>query len=91
MLSCPWPVRPVRLLKTGQAPCRVWRHARAGAGKPSAGITRDALLAFYEGKIAKWWTPDDVVFVDGIPLGATGKMQKNKLREQLAGYKLPSA
>jgi len=59
--------------------------------KPGAEVTRDALLAFYEGKIAKWWTPDDVVFVDGIPLGATGKMQKNKLREQLADYKLPSA
>src|SRR6059058_1463450 len=50
--------------------------------KPGAEVTRDALLTFYEGKIAKWWTPDDVVFVDGIPLGATGKMQKNKLREQ---------
>jgi fatty-acyl-CoA synthase len=59
--------------------------------KPGADVTRDALLAFYEGKIARWWTPDDVVFVDGIPLGATGKMQKNKIREQLAGYKLPTA
>jgi fatty-acyl-CoA synthase len=59
--------------------------------KPGADVTRDALLAFYEGKIAKWWTPDDVVFVDTIPLGATGKMQKNKLREQLADYKLPTA
>ena len=59
--------------------------------KPGAEVTRDALLAFYEGKIAKWWTPDDVVFVDAIPLGATGKMQKNKLREQLADYTLPSA
>ena len=59
--------------------------------KPGADVTRDALLGFYEGKIAKWWTPDDVVFVDGIPLGATGKMQKNKIREQLADYKLPTA
>ena len=59
--------------------------------KPGAEVTRDALHAFYEGKIAKWWTPDDVVFVDGIPLGATGKMQKNKLREQLVDYKLPPA
>ena len=50
--------------------------------KPDAPLTRDELIAFYEGKIAKWWTPDDVVFVDAIPLGATGKMQKNKLREQ---------
>jgi fatty-acyl-CoA synthase len=59
--------------------------------KPGAELTREALLGFFEGKIAKWWTPDDVVFVDAIPLGATGKMQKNKLREQLKGYKLPTA
>ncbi len=57
--------------------------------KPAAELTREQLLGFYEGKIAKWWTPDDVVFVDAIPLGATGKMQKNKLREQLHGYRLP--
>jgi fatty-acyl-CoA synthase len=50
--------------------------------KPGAEVTREVLLAFFEGKIAKWWTPDDVIFVDTIPLGATGKMQKNKLREQ---------
>ncbi len=59
--------------------------------KPGAEVTREDLLAFFEGKIAKWWTPDDVVFVDAIPLGATGKMQKNKLREQFKGYKLPTA
>jgi 3-(methylthio)propionyl---CoA ligase len=54
--------------------------------KPGAELTRDEMLAFFEGKIAKWWTPDDVVFVDAIPLGATGKMQKNKLREQFKDY-----
>jgi fatty-acyl-CoA synthase len=59
--------------------------------KPGAELTREALLAFYEGKIAKWWTPDDVLFVEAIPLGATGKMQKNKLREQFRGYVLPTA
>ncbi|AMO24579.1 3-(methylthio)propionyl-CoA ligase [Ramlibacter solisilvae] len=59
--------------------------------KPGAELTRDALIAFYEGKIAKWWTPDDVVFVDAIPLGATGKMQKNKLREQFKDHRLPTA
>lgn len=59
--------------------------------KPGAELTRDELLAFFEGKIAKWWTPDDVVFVDAIPLGATGKMQKNKLREQFKDYRLPTA
>jgi acyl-CoA synthetase (AMP-forming)/AMP-acid ligase II len=59
--------------------------------KPGAELTREGLLAFYEGKIAKWWTPDDVVFVDAIPLGATGKMQKNKLREQFKNHRLPTA
>jgi 3-(methylthio)propionyl---CoA ligase len=59
--------------------------------KPGANLTREELLAFFDGKIAKWWTPDDVVFVDAIPLGATGKMQKNKLREQLKDHKLPTA
>jgi fatty-acyl-CoA synthase len=59
--------------------------------KPGAEVTKEELLGFFEGKIAKWWTPDDVVFVDAIPLGATGKMQKNKLREALKDYKLPTA
>ncbi|TNF60665.1 MAG: fatty-acid--CoA ligase [Burkholderiales bacterium] len=57
--------------------------------KPGAEVSRDELLAFYEGKIAKWQVPDDVVFVDAIPLGATGKMQKMTLRQQLADYRLP--
>jgi fatty-acyl-CoA synthase len=59
--------------------------------KPGAELTREELLGFYDGKIARWWTPDDVVFVDSIPLGATGKMQKNKLREQFKDYRLPTA
>ena len=56
--------------------------------KPGAELTREALLAFYEGKVAKWQVPDDVAFVDAIPLGATGKMQKNKLREQFKQHRL---
>jgi len=59
--------------------------------KPGAELTRDDMLKFFEGKIAKWWTPDDVVFVDAIPLGATGKMQKIKLREMFKDHKLPTA
>jgi len=54
--------------------------------KPGMAVTSDQLLAFFEGKIAKWWTPDGVVFVDAIALGATGKMLKNKLREQFENY-----
>ncbi len=59
--------------------------------KPGSEVTRDELLHFYDGKIAKWWRPDDVVFVDSIPLGATGKMQKNKLRVLFKDYKLPTS
>ncbi len=58
--------------------------------KPDAHVSREELLAFYEGKTAKWQIPDDVVFVDAIPIGATGKMLKTKLREQLKDYKLPT-
>jgi fatty-acyl-CoA synthase len=57
--------------------------------KPGAEVSRDELIQFYEGKTAKWQIPDDVVFVDAIPLGATGKMLKTRLREQLTGYVLP--
>ena len=49
--------------------------------KPGAEVSRDALLQSFEGRIAKWWMPDDVIFVDSIPLGATGKMQKSVLRD----------
>jgi len=59
--------------------------------KPDAQVSSEELLAFYEGKTAKWQIPDDVVFVDAIPIGATGKMLKTKLREQLKDYKLPTA
>jgi fatty-acyl-CoA synthase len=49
------------------------------------------ILGALEGKIAKWWTPDDVVFVDEIPHTATGKIQKVALRERFKDYKLPEA
>ena len=54
-------------------------------------VTRDELLAFYQGKVAKWWIPDDVVFVDELPHTATGKLLKTKLREDFKDYKLPTA
>jgi fatty-acyl-CoA synthase len=57
--------------------------------KPGSEVTREDLLSFYEGKVAKWQVPDDVAFVDAIPLGATGKMQKMKLREQFKDHMLP--
>jgi fatty-acyl-CoA synthase len=58
--------------------------------KSGSALTAAELLKFYEGKIAKWQVPDDVLFVEAIPLGATGKMLKTRLREQLADYRLPS-
>lgn len=58
--------------------------------KPGAEVTREELLKFYEGKTAKWQIPDDVVFVEAIPLGATGKMLKTRLREMLKDYRLPA-
>lgn len=59
--------------------------------KAQAALSREDLLVFYDGKIAKWWTPDDVVFVDTIPLGATGKVLKNRLREQFGDHLLVKA
>jgi fatty-acyl-CoA synthase len=68
-----WDERPVLLVKL----------------KSGETATRDEFLAFLDGKIAKWWTPDDVLFVDDIPLGATGKIDKKLIRQQWAHYALP--
>ena len=57
--------------------------------KPGAKVTKDELLKFYEGKIAKWWMPDDVVFVEQLPHTATGKLSKLTLRGTMKDYKLP--
>lgn len=57
--------------------------------KPGAAPTREELLAVFEGKVAKWWIPDDVAFVDELPHTATGKVSKLMLRERLKGYRLP--
>jgi 3-(methylthio)propionyl---CoA ligase len=59
--------------------------------KPGAEVTAAELIAFYDGKIPKWQTPDDVVFVDEIPHTATGKIYKLKLRETFKDHKLPTA
>ena len=59
--------------------------------RKDAEVTRDELLAFYESKVAKWWIPDDVVFVNELPHTAVGKLHKLKLREQFCDHLLPSA
>jgi fatty-acyl-CoA synthase len=58
--------------------------------KANAEVSKEELLAHYDGKVAKWQVPDDVVFIDAIPLGATGKMLKTRLREQFKDYRLPT-
>ncbi len=57
--------------------------------KPGREPARDDLLGFMQGKVAKWWLPDDVVLVKEIPHTATGKIQKSTLREQFRDYRLP--
>ncbi len=55
--------------------------------KPGLALSKEELLAFYVGKTAKWQIPDDVIFVESIPIGATGKILKTKLREDLFKHK----
>jgi fatty-acyl-CoA synthase len=59
--------------------------------KKGESISKDDILGYMRGKVANWWMPDDVVFVDEIPHTATGKIQKTTLRERLKDYRLPSA
>jgi fatty-acyl-CoA synthase len=68
-----WNERPVLLVK-----------ARAGES-----VTHEDLVDHLDGKIARWWMPNDTVFVDAIPLGATGKVDKKALRASLSDYQLP--
>jgi fatty-acyl-CoA synthase len=58
--------------------------------RQGADLTRETMLAFYAGKIARWWLPDDVVFVDELPHTATGKLSKRTLRERFRDYRLPT-
>ncbi|MNH48821.1 Long-chain-fatty-acid--CoA ligase [compost metagenome] len=70
-----WDERPVLLIKL----------------KEGEAEDKQEHLDFLVGKIAKWWMPDDVVFLADIPLGATGKIDKKLLREQMKDYRLPTA
>jgi fatty-acyl-CoA synthase len=58
--------------------------------RPEARIEKADVLKFLDGKIAKWWMPDDVQFIDAIPHGATGKILKTALRKRFEDYKLPA-
>ena len=57
--------------------------------KPGTDPSREELLEFMSTRVAKWWLPDDVTFVDELPHTATGKLQKTKLREQFKHHTLP--
>jgi fatty-acyl-CoA synthase len=58
--------------------------------KPGEELTKDALLEFLDGRVAKWWLPDDVVFIDEVPKTSVGKFSKKTLRDQFADYVLPT-
>jgi acyl-CoA synthetase (AMP-forming)/AMP-acid ligase II len=53
--------------------------------KPGQSVEKDEILSFLSERVAKWWVPDDVVFVDALPVGGTGKVQKADLRKQYGG------
>jgi fatty-acyl-CoA synthase len=57
--------------------------------KPGETATRDDILAFLEDRVAKWWLPDDVVFIDEVPKTSVGKFSKKDLRARFADYELP--
>ena len=59
--------------------------------RPGEELTKDEVLAYLEDRVAKWWLPDDVVFVDEIPKTSVGKFSKKDLRDKFAGYQLPTA
>jgi fatty-acyl-CoA synthase len=59
--------------------------------RPGETPTREEILEWLQGRIAKWWTPDDVVFVENLPMTATGKISKLELRKKFTDYVLPTA
>jgi fatty-acyl-CoA synthase len=59
--------------------------------KPGASASREELLEFFAGKVAKWWIPDDVAFVEKLPLTATGKLSKLQLRQQFSDYRFATS
>ena len=59
--------------------------------KPGEELTRDEVLEFLEPRVAKWWLPDDVVFIDEVPKTSVGKFSKKDLRERFGDHKLPTA
>ena len=73
----------------GAVATSAWHIEAMQTLKPGETAEGREFLDFLDGKIARWWTPDDVIFVDEIPLGPTGKIDKKLLRTRLTGYELP--
>jgi fatty-acyl-CoA synthase len=59
--------------------------------KEGESATREDILEFLDGRVAKWWLPDDVVFIDEVPKTSVGKFSKKDLRDQFTDYTLPTA
>lgn len=76
-----------RTCSAGPRPCSSTRSW----SRPGEQLTREEVLAFLEDRVAKWWLPDDVVFVEEIPKASVGKFSKKDLRDKFAGYELPTA
>jgi fatty-acyl-CoA synthase len=70
-----WEERPLLVVVQGSGPL----------------VTAESIAKHLEGKIARWWMPDDIVFVDALSYGATGKVQKMELRRRFAGHYLAAA
>ena len=58
--------------------------------KPGEEITKEEIVEFLDGRVAKWWLPDDVVFIDEVPKTSVGKFSKKDLRDRFADYELPT-
>ena len=59
--------------------------------KPGETLTKDEIISFLDGRVAKWWLPDDVVFIDEVPKTSVGKFSKKTLRDRFADYVLPTS
>ena len=59
--------------------------------KPGCSVEPDAVMRLFEGRVAKWWLPDEVLIVDDLPHSATGKINKLALRQRFAGHRLRTA
>ena len=59
--------------------------------KPGEELTKDEVVEFLDGRVAKWWLPDDVVFIDEVPKTSVGKFSKKDLRDKFAHHTLPTA